>query len=248
MRLNERRILITGGGSGIGLATAFLCCEEGARVTAADRAFRPESRAALEQAGATAVELDVTDEAAVQQAVAAHGPFDGLVNGAGIVGTGAVDQASLEAWRKTLEVHLTGAFLVSKSVLPAMREAGRGAVVNIASIYGKTGGTGNTPYNVAKGGVLQLTRSMAADYGRAGVRVNAVSPGYIQTPMTHMLDQAPEMRGTFIAMHALNRPGEPEEVAQAIVFLLSDEASFITGADLPVDGGFSAVHLIPGLG
>ena len=248
MRLANRNILITGGGSGIGLASALLCAAEGARVAAADRAFRDESRAALDAAGVIALEFDVTDEAAVDKAVAAAGPFDGLVNGAGVNGQGALLDAPREVWDRTLAIHVTGAYIVSRAALPAMVAAGKGSVVNISSIYGLSGGSGNTPYNVAKGAVLQLTRSMAADYGRAGVRVNAICPGYIATPMTFMLDQAPKMRDAFTAMHPLNRVGQPEEVARAIVFLLSDEASFISGVALPVDGGFDAVHLIPQVG
>jgi NAD(P)-dependent dehydrogenase (short-subunit alcohol dehydrogenase family) len=106
-----------------------------------------------------------------------------------------------------------------------------------------TGGQGNTPYNVAKGGVLQLTRSMAADYGGAGVRINAVSPGYIETPMTSTIPEP--VHSAFSGMHLLGRPGRPEEVAAVIGFLLSDAASYVTGANIPVDGGFSAAHVIP---
>jgi meso-butanediol dehydrogenase / (S,S)-butanediol dehydrogenase / diacetyl reductase len=242
--LDKKSVLVTGGGSGIGLATALLCVESGARVHAADLRFDAAAKAQLEQAGVTVVELDVSNEAQVQSVTAGVGPLDGLVNCAGVNGQGAAHEVVLADWERTLAIHLTGTLLVCKHALPAMLARGGGAIVNVASIYGKTGGYGNTPYNVAKGGVLQLTRSMAADYGRAGVRVNAVSPGYILTPMTRMLDAAP-VRDAFIGMHPLNRPGRPDEVARAIRFLLSDEASFISGADLAVDGGFSAVHLIP---
>jgi NAD(P)-dependent dehydrogenase (short-subunit alcohol dehydrogenase family) len=107
-----------------------------------------------------------------------------------------------------------------------------------------TGGPGNTPYNVTKGGVLQLTRSLAADFGASGVRINAVSPGYIDTSMTKMFDHAPMLRDAFVDMHLLKRAGQPEEVANVIRFLLSDEASFVTGANIPVDGGFSAAQVI----
>lgn len=134
--------------------------------------------------------------------------------------------------------------LTCRAILPHMQAAGRGSIVAISSIYGMTGGPGNTPYNVSKGGILQLVRSMAADYGAAGIRVNAVSPGYIETPMTHMLEQAGAVRDAFIGMHLLQRPGKPQEVGHVIRFLLSDESSFVTGANIPVDGGFSAAQVI----
>jgi NAD(P)-dependent dehydrogenase (short-subunit alcohol dehydrogenase family) len=120
------------------------------------------------------------------------------------------------------------------------------AIVNLCSIYGMTGGSGNLSYNTAKGALLNFTRCMAADLGAEGIRVNAVSPGYIETPMTHMLQHAAaaRMRERFVQMHLLRRSGQPEEVARAIRFLLSSDASFITGANLPVDGGFSSAQLI----
>ncbi len=242
--LKGKTILVTGGGSGIGLATSLLCAASGASVHAADLRFEPAARAELEGAGVGCVTLDVVDEGAVRAALSEVGPLDGLVNSAGVNGGGAAAEIDLQIWRRTLDIHLTGAFLVSKHAVGAMAARGVGAIVNIASIYGKSGCTGNMPYNVAKGGVLQLTRSLAADYGASGVRVNTVSPGYILTPMTEMLQAAP-ITAAFVAMHALKRPGRPEEVARAIRFLLSDEASFISGADLAVDGGFSACHLIP---
>jgi NAD(P)-dependent dehydrogenase (short-subunit alcohol dehydrogenase family) len=150
---------------------------------------------------------------------------------------------ALADWDRALAVNLTGTMLCARAVLPAMIAAGGGSIVTVASIFGMTGGQGNTPYNVAKGGVLQLTRSMAADYGGAGVRINAVSPGYIETPMTSTIPEP--VHSAFSGMHLLGRPGRPEEVAAVIGFLLSDAASYVTGANIPVDGGFSAAHVIP---
>lgn len=174
------------------------------------------------------------------------GRIDGLVNSAGIAGFGAIGEVSLETWQRVIAVNLTSAMLVSQAVLPHLPRAGGGAIVNVASIYGMTGGTNNIPYNVAKGGLLQLTRSMAADLGGDGIRVNSVSPGYIETPMSAVLAQDQRMRDAFVVMHLLGRGGRPEEVAAAICFLLSEDASFITDANLPVDGGFTAAKVIPG--
>jgi len=248
--LEGQVVFITGAASGIGRATAHACQEAGASIVAADLGA-PEDIATAIGLGKSdlAVTLDVTDENAVSAAVAAtlarFGKIDGVVACAGINGQGPVHAMDRADWDRTLAVHLTGTFLTCKHILPVMMKAGKGSVVTLASIYGMTGGAGNTSYNVAKGGMLQLTRSMAVDYGRAGIRVNAISPGYIETPMTHMLNEPSKIRDNFIAMHLLGRSGKPEEVARVARFLLSDEASFMTGANIPVDGGFSSAQVIP---
>ena len=242
--LTGKKILVTGAASGIGCAVAQTCAAGGATVVAADQ-HDPSERTGLSAPHQHLV-MDVTQEDELEASLAQLGPLDGLVNAAGITGAGPVHTMPLDLWRKVLNVNLTGTMLVSKQVIAAMLEAGRpGAIVNIASVYGMTGGPGNTPYNVSKSGVLQLTRCMAADYGAANIRVNVVSPGYIETPMTSMLDieEFRDFRKAFVAMHLLKRPGKPEEVAAAICFLLSDAASYITGANLAVDGGFTAAHL-----
>ena len=149
----------------------------------------------------------------------------------------------MEDWDRALSVNLTGTMLCARAASPEMMKTGKGSVVNISSVYGLTGGPGNTPYNVSKAGVAQLTKCMAADYGAAGIRVNSVCPGYIKTPMVDML--AGQIEQNFINMHLLRRAGEPEEVANVIRFLLSDHASYVTGANIPVDGGFVSAHLIP---
>lgn len=251
-RLEARVVLVTGAASGIGCATARLCGAAGATVVATDIA---DPDAIAEATGLDATHgfesLDIADESAaaavVANAIEKFGKIDGLVNCAGISGRGAAHATDLGDWQRVIDINLTGSFILAKHVIAHMLEAGvKGSVVNLASAYGMTGGPGSVPYNTSKGAVIQLTRSMAVDYGPAGIRVNAVSPGYIETPMSELLKQAPAFRDAFIKMHLLQRPGQPEEVAAAIVFLLSDDASFISGANLPVDGGFTAAHVPPG--
>lgn len=242
--LTGKVILITGAASGIGRATAQAVREAGGTVAAADLAAIDTL-----QGDDSAHILDVSDAAAtdkvVAKVIARYGRIDGLVTCAGVSIEGTVTQFDLARWEKALAVNLTGTMLSCRSVLPHMQAAASGAIVTLASIYGMTGGAGNTPYNVTKGGVLQLTRSIAADYAADGVRANAVSPGYIETPMTGMLEHAGPVRDAFVGMHLMNRPGQPHEVARVIRFLLSDEASFVTGTNIPVDGGFSAAQVIP---
>ena len=238
--LQDKTYLVTGAGSGIGAATAKQILELGGRVVGLDRAIETRSNDQY-----LSITTDVTSLSALQDAVAiakSHfGGLNGAVTCAGVSVPGDTLATNEEAWERALAVNLTGTWLTAKAVLPELIEQGSGAIVTIASVYGMVGCGGNTPYNVTKGGVLQLTRSLAADYAPHKVRVNSVSPGYISTPMTDVIGTYPPGEQAFIKMHPLSRPGTPTEVATAIAFLLSDAASFITAANLPVDGGFSGV-------
>ncbi len=247
--LENKIIFITGAASGIGKATSLACKARGAKIIATDLSPASDIEAALTLSDSDlALQLDVTDEAGIVAAMetvkSKYGRLDGLVNSAGINGQGPAHLISKEHWERTLEVQLTGSFMICQKALPFFMEQKSGSIVNVASTYGLIGGPGNISYNTAKGGVVQMTRCLAADYGALGIRANCVAPGYIETPLTSMLDNAGEMRETFINMHLLRRPGKPEEVASAICFLLSDDAGYITGTALPVDGGFSSAKLL----
>jgi NAD(P)-dependent dehydrogenase (short-subunit alcohol dehydrogenase family) len=195
---------------------------------------------------------DVTDEGSVVELVASAARFggriDGVVHSAGVASGGPVHTLPTEEWDRVLRVNLTGTYLVAKHVINAMLAqpvvgGSRGAVVTIASIEGLEGTAGGSVYSASKGGVVLLTRSMAIDYAGRGIRVNAVCPGFIDTPMTQSVFDRPgleESKANAVAEHKLRRFGRPEEIAAAAAFLLSDDSSFITGHALPVDGGYTA--------
>lgn len=240
-RLPGRRALVTGGASGIGAACARRFAAEGAAVALLDVA-RPADGAVYDGF----FECDVRDEDSIRHAVAgarqALGGIDLLVNAAGVSGAGGVEGLDAAEWDRVLDINLKGTFLVSKHVIPAIREAGGGSIVNLASIEGLEAFESQAAYTASKGGVVLLTRNMAIDYAGDGIRVNCLCPGLIETPMTAVLKD-PALSGIhakFIAQHMLRRPGQPEEVASAALFLASDEASFVTGHSLVVDGGFTA--------
>jgi NAD(P)-dependent dehydrogenase (short-subunit alcohol dehydrogenase family) len=250
MRLQDRVALITGAASGIGAACALRFAREGARIAGidvakpADEVWEPVRAAAPD---ASFQEADVRDEkaiaAAVADAVERFGRIDVLVNAAGVSGYGTVDELDADEWDRVVDINLKGTFLVSKHVAKRMIERGAGSIVNLASIEGLEGITSQAAYNASKGGVVLLTKNMAVDYGDRGIRVNCLCPGLIETGMTQPLFATAELEGMlerFVDMHMLRRAGKPEEVAAAALFLASDDASFVTGHALVVDGGFTA--------
>lgn len=187
--------------------------------------------------------LDVRDEAQVQQVmqevISRFGRIDVLVNAAGVADQGSVTQTTTANWQRVMDINLTGSMLTSKYAVASMVSQRSGSIINIGSIFGLQACDNNVAYNVAKGGINQLTRSMAIDYGHANVRVNGLCPGLIETPMTSMVREH-EAFHAFASQHMLSRSGQPEEVASAALFLASDDASFVSGQMIAVDGGFSA--------
>ncbi|MFL5644920.1 MAG: SDR family NAD(P)-dependent oxidoreductase [Chloroflexota bacterium] len=250
--LDGKVALITGGAGAIGLATARRCAEEGARVVIADRDAARLDRAAtdLRDAGLHVVGLavDVTSEASVRELLARiatdHGRLDILFTSAGVLVSGSVVETSLEEWQRTLAVNLTGTFLCAKYAVPLMVAGGGGSIVLMSSTSGLVAEQATAAYCASKGGIVMLGRQMALDFARDGIRVNVVCPGWIDTPFN---DPAVERSGgvealaPFIeAMVPIGRQGEPEEVADVVVFLASDRSRLMTGSVVVADGGLTA--------
>jgi NAD(P)-dependent dehydrogenase (short-subunit alcohol dehydrogenase family) len=248
-KVEGKVVIVTGAASGIGRATARRLLADGATVVGADLPTTVEDLGE----GWTYVPTDVTDEGAVAALVATsvdvgRGRIDGAVTAAGVAGGGLAHQVEAEEWNRVIGVNLTGTFFVAKHVIGRLLEQDsvegeRGSLVTMASIEGLEGTAGGSADNASKGGVVLLTKNLAIDYGPSGVRANRICPGFIQTPMTADLFSMPGMEEVaegYLLEHALRRYGQPEEIAAAACFLLSSDASFVTGHALAVDGGYTA--------
>jgi NAD(P)-dependent dehydrogenase (short-subunit alcohol dehydrogenase family) len=250
VRLAGKVALISGGARGMGAAEARLFAREGARVVLGDileaEGKSVEADVVAKGGQAAFVRLDVTREADWVEAVAAaerrFGRLDILINNAGIGGPSSrVEDTAAEAWDRVMAVNAKGVFLGTKAAVPAMRRAGGGSIVNIASQLGLVGFDDSTPqYTASKGAVRLLTKTTALQYAREGIRCNSVHPGPIVTPMTEFRRADPAIRERMVARIPLGRYGEAEEVAYAVLYLASDEASFVTGSELVIDGGWTA--------
>ncbi len=244
-RIDGRVALVTGAASGIGAACVRRFADEGAVVVGADVTSVPEPE--WDERGAERfAAIDVRDENAVRALVSSivseYERLDVLVNAAGVEGYGTVLDIDRAEWERIISVNLTGTFVVCKQVVPVMTAQRAGSIINLSSVEGLEALQGQPAYAASKAGVVLLTQNLAIDFGADGVRVNCICPGLVRTPMTEMLfDPAvAEIRDRFIAQHMLNRTGRPDEIAAAALFLASDDASFVTGHALVVDGGLSA--------
>jgi NAD(P)-dependent dehydrogenase (short-subunit alcohol dehydrogenase family) len=249
-RLGGKVALVTGGASGIGRATALTFAREGAKLIIADMNVDGGQQTVhmiTEQGGeAIFVKTDVSKavevQALISKAVETYGRLDCAHNNAGISGGGRALTAEYleETWHHVIAVNLTGVWLCMKYAIPQMLHQGGGVIVNTASVAGLIGGAGNSAYDASKHGVIGLTKTAALEYAKQGIRVNCVCPGYIQTPMTARGMNDPERMARIIASEPMGRVGTPEEVAEAVVWLCSDAASFVTGHTMTVAGGYVA--------
>ena len=241
MRLKDKVALVTGAARGMGRATAEMFAAEGAIVIAGDveavAADAKSSNAAIEN-----VHLDVTSEKdwsrVVSDILARHGRLDILVNNAGIIAYEPLDALDLAAWQRVIAVNQTGVFLGMREVVPAMRARKAGSIINFSSIWGNVAVPAAHAYHATKGAVRNMTKNAAMTYVGDGIRVNSIHPGFIDTPLTKA--QAPDVNAFVIAATPMKRAGKPEEVAFGCLFLASDESSYMTGAELVIDGGYLA--------
>ena len=230
MRFSGKHILVTGAASGLGLAIAQAARSEGATVTAIDRVAAPFESSHI---------CDITDEKQVSSIIAGLGRLDALVNSAGIARRAKLGDTALADFEAVMAVNVRGSFLVSKYALPLLKLRG-GSILNLSSGVATTGLRNRAAYTASKGAILSLTRNMALDYAADKVRVNCLCPGFVNTPLLSSLP--PERRARLTALHPLGRLGEPEDIAHMALFLMSDQASWITGQAIAVDGGFNIGH------
>lgn len=241
-RFAGRVVIVTGGGSGMGSAAARIFARDGATVVVTDFDENSGQDIVAEiGGGAVFKQCDVSDfgqvDAVVSEIIEQFGKIDILFNNAGIVTMGTTPDTALDAWDRVLKVDLYGVFNGCRAVIPHMQKAGRGAIVNNASIAGMFGDRALSAYSAAKGGVVNFTRSLALDHSDEGIRVNAVCPGVIDTPMMAGIAQIPALFAAYVGGIPMGRMGTPAEVGEVVAFLCSDAASYVTGAIIPVDGG-----------
>ncbi|EUJ28018.1 short-chain dehydrogenase/reductase SDR [Listeria floridensis FSL S10-1187] len=248
MRLKDKVAIITGAAGGQGKAEALLFAKEGAIVIATDmqkelldktgeeiKAISPKSEVLTHN-----VASDEDWKKVIDLALEKFGRVDILVNNAGISTELNIVNTSIEKWDQVLDVNLKGTFLGMRHVIPLMEKNGGGSIVNISSIAGLTGGSGASAYTASKGAVRLLTKAVAVDYAKQNIRCNSVHPGYIETPMTKQLFENEDTRGWFQSLTPLPRLGQSIDIAYGVLYLASDESSFVTGIELPVDGGYYA--------
>jgi NAD(P)-dependent dehydrogenase (short-subunit alcohol dehydrogenase family) len=241
--------IVTGGASGIGRKTVALYSENGAKVVVADISVDDgeETASSIREQGGEAlfVQTDVSKpaqcQALVEQTMGRFGRLDFACNAAGITGEqNMVGDYSIEDWQQVVDVNLSGVFYCLKYEIPAMLQSGGGSIVNIASILGLVAFAGAPAYVAAKHGVVGLTATAAVEYAEQNIRVNTISPGFIETPMLSGLQQDEEVMSKIVSLHPMGRLGQPQEVAELVMWLSSDKASFVTGSHYPVDGGYLA--------
>jgi NAD(P)-dependent dehydrogenase (short-subunit alcohol dehydrogenase family) len=249
-RLKEKIAIITGAGTGIGRASAIAFAQEGARVALVGRRRDRLEKVAQEigdSALVIAADASKSDEIArvVEQTVRNFGGLNVLLNNAGILHIGTAEQITERQWDETFNTNVRGLWLFSRAVLPAMRKAGGGSIINMASVLGINGARNRAAYAASKGAVVLLTKCMAVDHGQENIRVNAICPSFVETDFTAaVISQAADpkaVRAERVAAHPIGRLGKPEDIAGLAVYLASDESAWVTGAIFPVDGGYLAV-------